>query len=64
FELYSLHGDIYTDLDIDVKRDDKKGKSNNLSFIGGMNDIDGTINGGGVKMTISSINGNLFLRKK
>lgn len=60
-ELGSLHGDIYTDLNIDVDREkDNKG----LRFIGGMNDINGKLNGGGVKMAISTINGNIYLRSK
>lgn len=61
FELSTLQGDIYTDLDINVvKRSDK----NELNFIGGSNHIKGTLNGGGVNINVSSINGNLFLRKK
>ena len=64
FELYSLHGDIYTDLDIKMEKKNSDEKNHNLHYIGGMNDIEGTINGGGVKMKISTINGNLFLRKK
>lgn len=61
FDLSSLQGDIFTDLDIAV---DKKGKEDGERFLGGMNNIKGKLNGGGVKVTVSSINGNLYLRKK
>jgi DUF4097 and DUF4098 domain-containing protein YvlB len=61
FDLSSLHGDIYTDLDIQVEKNADK---DDLSFMGGMNEVEGILNGGGVKITVSSINGNLFLRKK
>ena len=59
-EMSSLHGDIYTDLDIKVNREKEEG----LKFIGGMSNIDGTLNGGGVEMSISTINGNIYLRSK
>ncbi len=59
-ELYSLHGDIYTDMDIKVEKpEDDKG----MRFMGGSSEVKGTLNGGGVKMEISTINGNLYLRK-
>lgn len=59
-EMSSLHGDIYTDLDIKVNREKEEG----LKFIGGMSNINGTLNGGGVEMAISTINGNIYLRSK
>lgn len=61
-ELYSLHGDIYTDLDIQVDKGEQE--EDNLRFLGGSSEVIGTLNGGGVKMDISTINGNLYLRKK
>lgn len=61
-ELYSLHGDIYTDLDIDVEK--SEGEETNMRFLGGSSKVNGTLNGGGVEMNISTINGNLYLRKK
>ncbi len=61
FELSSLHGDIFTDLDIEVEKEKEKG---DLSFFGGGSDVEGKLNGGGVKMDISSISGNIYLRKK
>jgi hypothetical protein len=62
FDLSSLQGDIYTDLDILV--DKKENENGEARFLGGMNSIKGKLNGGGVKVTVSSINGNLYLRKK
>lgn len=59
--LSSLHGDIYTDLDIKTNRDKKE---NGMRYIGGMNNISGTLGGGGVKMNITTINGNIYLRSK
>ena len=60
-DLNSMHGDVYTDLDITMDRDkDDRG----LKFIGGMSNITGKLNGGGVKMAISSMNGNIYLRSK
>ena len=61
FELSSLQGDIYSDLDIEVEREKDK---DDMTFFGGKSDVEGTLNGGGVKITISSINGNIYLRKK
>jgi DUF4097 and DUF4098 domain-containing protein YvlB len=61
FELSSLHGDIFTDLDIVLEKEKDKG---DLSYFGGSSDVEGKLNGGGVKMNISSINGNIYLRKK
>lgn len=61
-DLYSLHGDIYTDLDIDMEK--SKDQGSGMKFIGGSSKVEGTINGGGVDVKISTINGNLYLRKK
>jgi DUF4097 and DUF4098 domain-containing protein YvlB len=62
-ELYSLHGDIYTDLDIEIEKSEDE-DSKGLRFMGGSSEVKGMLNGGGVKMEISTINGNLYLRKK
>ncbi|MFP4470597.1 MAG: DUF4097 family beta strand repeat-containing protein [Bacteroidales bacterium] len=60
-DLSSMHGDIYSDLDIEMERsNNEKG----LKFIGGMSNINGMLNGGGVIMAISSMNGNIYLRSK
>lgn len=56
----TFHGDIYTDLDIKFATDEKtKGLTALRRNISGA-----SINGGGVEMTLKSINGDLYLRKK
>ena len=55
--LKSDHGDIYTDLDIKVE---KKGGLESLRS----KQIDGTLNGGGTTMTVSTGHSDIFLRKK
>ncbi len=61
-ELNTLHGDIFTDLDIELEK--AKKEYNDLNFLGGSGDTKGKLNGGGVKLNVSSINGNIYLRKK
>lgn len=61
FDLSTLQGDVYTDLDIVTEKKKDQGEMN---FIGGGSQVNGALNGGGVKITVSSINGNIFLRKK
>ena len=56
----TFHGEIYSDLDIKFASDEKsKGLTSLRRNISGAN-----INGGGVELTIKSINGDLYLRKK
>ncbi|WP_373550550.1 DUF4097 family beta strand repeat-containing protein [Haliscomenobacter sp.] len=56
----TIHGEIYSDLDIKFASDEKsKGLNPLRRNISGAN-----INGGGVELTIKSINGDLYLRKK
>lgn len=59
FELKSLSGEIYTDLDIKQKEE-----KNSMRRMGGGYKIDGQLNGGGVKIAIELISGNVYLRKK
>jgi len=61
-EMKTLHGDIFTDLDIELEKN--KDEESGLRFMGGSADTKGKLNGGGVKLDISSINGNIYLRKK
>ncbi len=61
FELSTIHGDIYTDLDIKVE---KENENKNMKFIGGQSKIQGTLNNGGVEINVSGINGSIYLRKK
>jgi hypothetical protein len=51
------NGEVYTDFEVDIKN---KG---DLKKVGG-NTIEGTTNGGGVQLTISTINSDIYLRKK
>lgn len=60
FTLSSMHGDVFTDLDIKMKRDEK---ADNLTRIGG-NIYNGTLNGGGVELKFTTVNQNIYLRKK
>ncbi|WP_373519128.1 DUF4097 domain-containing protein [Pricia sp.] len=56
-ELNSWNGDIYSNFDL--SRPEKKG----LKSIAGRK-VEGSINGGGVDITLKSTNGNIYLRKK
>lgn len=61
-KLSCMHGEIYTDCDIEMeKKDEPKGE---WVMIGGNSKSSGTMNGGGVELTLSTINGSIFLRKK
>ncbi|HAA11885.1 MAG TPA: hypothetical protein DCE41_09370 [Cytophagales bacterium] len=53
-QLRSMNGELFTDLDINIT---KKGS-------GWGSSVDGTLNGGGVSIDLSAMNGNIFLRKK
>ena len=60
FKLSVLHGDVYTDLDI--QSDTDSGKSGMNHFFGSRK-VGGELNGGGVSFDISTINGEIYLRK-
>ena len=65
FTLGTIHGDIYTDLDIKVeKEEDEEGEENDLEYIGGRSDVKGTLNGGGVEINLNAINANIYIREK
>ena len=59
----SFHGEIYSDCDVEFTRNGDE-KSKDLHFIGGHNNSEGKLNGGGVELSLSSINGSVYLRKK
>jgi len=59
----NFDGEVYTDFDIDFIDKDKKG-DHSLSYIGGHNSSSGTINGGGVEISLKTIDGIIYLRKK
>ena len=58
-KLRSIHGEMYTDFDLAVKNA-KEG----LAKIGGGNNIDGAANGGGVELSLNTINSNIYIRKQ
>lgn len=60
FNLSSVSGEIYTDLDIELagRQDDE------MSRLGGGGQITGTLNGGGVDVSLKSISGDIYLRGK
>jgi hypothetical protein len=61
-QLHTVNGEAYTDWDIDVDKD----ASAAMPVIANMNmfNIEGTINGGGIPISIQSVNGDIYLRKK
>ena len=60
----TIDGEIYTDFDIDFKRKESDGKYRHMSHIGGHNSSNGIINGGGVEISLKTIDGVIYLRKK
>ncbi len=62
-ELHTVNGEAYTDWDIKVDKD----ASATMPVVApnmNMFNLEGTINGGGTPITIQSVNGDIFLRKK
>lgn len=58
FNLSSVSGEVYTDLDIQLEgRGD-----NSMNRLGGGGQINGTMNGGGVEVSLKSISGDIYLR--
>lgn len=58
FNLSSISGEVYTDLDIQLE-----GRSgNSMERLGGGGQINGTLNGGGVEVSLKSISGDIYLR--
>lgn len=58
FNLGSVSGEVYTDLDIDLE-----GRGNsNMTRLGGSGQINGTLNGGGVEVSLKSVSGDIYLR--
>jgi len=57
FSMSSTSGEIYTDLDLQVTR------NNSLRNWGGGMFANASLNGGGVEITIKSISGDIFIRK-
>ena len=59
----TIDGEIYTDFDVDFTKKSKDSRGS-MSYIGGHNSSKGTINGGGVEITLKTIDGVIYLRKK
>lgn len=61
-QLHTVNGEAYTDWEIDVDKD----ATSAMPIVAEMNmfNIEGTINGGGIPISIQSVNGDIFLRKK
>ena len=59
-ELSSISGAIYTDFDLKTAKSDET----DLKHVGGKSKVQAKINGGGVKMRVSAISGNIYFRKK
>ena len=53
----SNHGEIYSDLDITIEKKETMTKYSNRN-------VRGTLNGGGVQMSVESSHGNVYLRKQ
>ena len=60
--LSSISGEVYSDLDIQLRGGNDKG--NNMPRIAGGREIEGTLNGGGIEMRLKTISGDIYLRKK
>ncbi len=58
FELNTKHGDVYTNLDLDFDKGNRKSKPYNWSR------IVASLNGGDKKITLETQHGNLYLRTK
>ncbi|MDX1665866.1 MAG: DUF4097 family beta strand repeat-containing protein [Saprospiraceae bacterium] len=58
FEIKTMTGEVFTDLDIKTK-----GQEEGMRMLGGRM-INGTLNGGGVDITLNCISGDVYLRKK
>jgi len=59
FKLRSMQGEIYSDFDMNLKKETK----GDIPMIGGGNTIEGKTNGGGVEMSVYTINSEIFIRK-
>lgn len=58
-QLRSVTGEMYTDFDLAVKNE-----KDGMKKVGGGNHIDGATNGGGVAVKLTTVSGNIYLRKQ
>ena len=59
FNLGSVSGEVYTDLDLELE---DRGNNSNMTRLGGSGQINGTLNGGGVEVSLKSVSGDIYLR--
>ena len=59
--LQSVTGEIFTDMDIQLKKKIQDGAE--MQLVGGGQTIEGTTNGGGAELAIKSVSGNIYIRK-
>lgn len=55
----SVSGEIYTNMDVQLSGDQREG----MHRLGGGRKIEGTLNGGGVEVSLKTISGDIYLRK-
>ncbi len=58
-KLSSISGEIYSDMEVKMAR----GRDNLTRLGGGSNHIEGTLNGGGVEISLNTISSDIFVRK-
>lgn len=58
-KLRTINGELFTDFDLGLKN-----TKDGLSKVGGGNNVEGTINSGGVEMQLHTINSNVYVRKQ
>ena len=58
FEFRSVSGEIYTDLDFEFPN------TNDMKRLGGGSSADATLNGGGVKVSMRCVSGDIYVRKR
>lgn len=59
--LQSVAGEIFTDMDIQMKKKNQNGAE--MRLVGGGQTIEGSTNGGGTELAIKSVSGNVYIRK-
>jgi len=65
FEISNITGNIYNNLDLkNQSKDDEDSRADGLGAIKHRNHSSYTLNGGGTKMILKAVSGNIYLRKK
>lgn len=64
-KLKNITGDVYNNLNlVNTAKNKENDRSNGLQSIGGTQKAEYTLNGGGQKLILNTISGNIYLRKK